>query len=136
MPMKLKNKIVGIWGYGRVGQSAARLCAQLGAHIFIYDTNKNSLKTCPYSVARSIDELLVKSDYMIPSPGIDISGYKKQYPQKWIAELDLFQSLFYKKIIAITGSVGKTSVTHMLTQTLQAAGWRVQAAGNIGTPML
>ncbi len=134
--MKLKNKTIGIWGYGRVGQSAAHLCAQLGATPIVYDANKNSLKTCSYPTFQSIDTLLEKSDFIIPSPGIDITPYKKQYAEKWIAELDLFQSLFHKKIIAITGSVGKTSVTHMLTQTLQAAGWRIQAAGNIGIPML
>jgi UDP-N-acetylmuramoylalanine--D-glutamate ligase len=134
--MKLQNKTIGIWGYGRVGKSAAQLCAKLGAAILIYDANKNTLNKCVYPCAQSIDELLEKCDYVIASPGINITPYKKQFSAKWLNELDLFQSLFHKKIIAITGSIGKTSVTHMLTQTLQAAGWHVQAAGNIGTPML
>lgn len=136
MPMKLKNKTVGIWGYGRVGQSAAHFCVQLGANPIVYDSDINSLKNCSYSMVLSIDALLEKSDFIIPSPGIDITPYKERYAQKWLSELDLFQSLFQKKIIAITGSIGKTSITHMLTQTLQAAGWHVKCAGNIGIPML
>ncbi len=134
--MKLKNKTIGIWGYGRVGTAAATLCTDLGAHVIVYDASPEVLKTCPYAGTQSIDQLFAHADYIIPSPGVDITQYKDTYSGIWLSELDLFQSLFHKKIIAITGSIGKTSVTHMLTQALKAAGWRVHAAGNIGTPML
>ncbi len=40
------------------------------------------------------------------------------------------------KIIAITGTVGKTSVTHLLSELLSAAGKKVVTGGNIGTGML
>ena len=134
--MKLANKTIGIWGFGLVGQSAARLCSQHGAQVIVFDANETALRECPHPIAYNHEALFNQCDFIIPSPGIAITPYKKMFAGKWLFELDLFQSLFKKKIGAITGSIGKTSVTHLLTQTLRAAGLKVMAAGNIGTPLL
>ncbi len=133
--MNIRQKTIGIWGYGRVGSSAGRLFSQLGATVLVYDFQSSVMDNCPFQVTQSIQDLFAQSEYLLPSPGIDIRAYKNEYEGTWLTELDLFQSLFRKKIIAITGSVGKTTVTHLLTHALKAAGWRVEAAGNIGTPM-
>ncbi len=132
----MRQKKIAIWGYGRVGRSAGRLFSKLGATVFVYDSNTSATRECPFQIAQSIQDLFAQSEYLLPSPGIDIWPYKNQYNGIWLTELDIFQSLFKKTIIAITGSVGKTTVTHLLTHTLKAASWQVEAAGNIGTPML
>ncbi len=134
--MKIKNEKIGIWGYGRVGKAAAQLLLKHDARIVVYDSNALALAQCSFKTTQSIEDFFAQTDIILPSPGIDINPYIATYPGKWISELDLFQSFFTKKTIAITGSVGKTSVTHLLTQALKDAGWRVQAGGNIGTPML
>ncbi len=133
--MNIRQKTIGIWGYGRVGMSAGRLFSQLGATVLVYDSQPSARDNCPFKAVPSIQELFAQSEYLLPSPGINIQAYKNQYDGIWLTELDVFQSLFRKNIIAITGSVGKTTVTHFLTNTLKAAGWRIEAVGNIGTPM-
>ncbi len=132
--MKIKNSVIGIWGYGLVGESAARFLASQGAKIVIFDTKK-ALKQAPFFSVRSLKQLF-EADYILSSPGVDTRSYRSTYAGKWLSELDLFQQFFFKKIIAITGSVGKTTITHQLTHLLKQAGWRVQAAGNIGLPCL
>ncbi len=133
--MKILNKIIGIWGYGIVGQAATQFLLSHGAQIIVYDNNSVSVPS-NVRVAVSLDQLFAESEAILPSPGIDIRNYKNQYQGEWIAELDLFQQFFHKPIIAIAGSVGKTTVTHLLAHMLKQAGWRVEAAGNIGVPAL
>ncbi len=134
--MKIQNKTIGIWGYGAVGKSVSEMLSGNGNSILVYDENAQVRHNCPYRVVDSLDILFTQSEHLIASPGVDTRPYRQAYKGAWICELDLFQQLFHKPIIAITGSVGKTSVTHMLTETLKQAGWRIESAGNIGTPML
>ena len=132
--MKIKDSVVGIWGYGLVGESAAHFLASQGAKIVIFD-DKKALKQGPFFSVPSLERLFI-ADYILPSPGVDTRPHRSTYPGQWLSELDLFQRFFSKKIIAITGSVGKTTITHQLTHLLKQAGWRVEAAGNIGVPCL
>jgi len=78
---------------------------------------------------------LERNDYIVPSCGIDIRPYA-QYKHKWLSELDLFASECTTPIIAITGSVGKTTVTHLLSHLLSAQGKKVFTGGNIGVGLL
>jgi UDP-N-acetylmuramoylalanine--D-glutamate ligase len=132
--MEFNNKIVGIWGFGRVGQSVANFCTQKGAKIIVW--NDSPLISCPYPQASSLDHLFTQCDTIVPSPGVDITPYLDRCPDKWLMELDIFQHYFTKKIVAITGTLGKTTVTTLLTQSLKDHGLRAIAAGNIGLPCL
>src|SRR5690606_28349772 len=82
-----------------------------------------------------LNTFLENNSYIIPSPGINVYPYAS-FAHKWLAELDLFNSEYKKPIIAITGTVGKTSVTHLLDQLLQKYTQRVLTGGNIGIGML
>src|SRR5260221_9400249 len=74
-------------------------------------------------------------DIIIPSPGINISQTcYATYVQKWIHELDFFYNTFHKPIIAITGSIGKTSTTHILGQIFKELAIPIVVGGNIGIP--
>ena len=125
--MDIKNTLIGIWGFGRVGQAAARFFTAHNISFLVWD----DALTIPHS-AKSLDELLNTCDAILPSPGIDINPYLDQ--ATWLNELDIFGHYFHKKIIAITGTVGKTTITTMITESLKNAGWRAIAAGNIGVP--
>lgn len=131
--MKLNNKVIGVWGFGRVGQSVARFCIQKGAQIIIW--NDNPIE-CAYPHASSLDQFLADCDHIVPSPGVDITPYFDRCPEKWLMELDIFQHYFIKKKVAITGTLGKTTVTTQLTESLKNCGLRAIAAGNIGLPCL
>ncbi len=51
-------------------------------------------------------------------------------------EMELFMNLCPAKIIAITGSDGKTTTTTLTAEILKKAGYTVWLGGNIGTPLL
>ncbi len=53
-----------------------------------------------------------------------------------VSEMDVFFSLCPCKIIAVTGSDGKTTTTTLISELLKAGGKRVWLGGNIGTPLL
>ncbi|MBR4864884.1 MAG: UDP-N-acetylmuramoyl-L-alanine--D-glutamate ligase [Oscillospiraceae bacterium] len=52
------------------------------------------------------------------------------------SEMELFFELCPCKIIAVTGSDGKTTSTTLISELLKAAGKKVWLGGNIGTPLL
>ena len=52
------------------------------------------------------------------------------------SEMEVFFELCPCKIIAITGSDGKTTTTTLISELLKAAGKTVWVGGNIGTPLL
>ena len=52
------------------------------------------------------------------------------------SEMEVFLSLCPCKVIAVTGSDGKTTTSTILAKLLEAAGYRVHLGGNIGNPLL
>lgn len=52
------------------------------------------------------------------------------------SEMEVFLSLCPCKVIAVTGSDGKTTTSTILSELLKAAGYRVHLGGNIGHPLL
>ena len=52
------------------------------------------------------------------------------------SEMDAFFRLCPCKILAVTGSDGKTTTTTLISEMLKAEGYRVWLGGNIGTPLL
>lgn len=136
------NKKIGIWGFGLVGASVLRFLDQFDlAHLEILhnkiiqlpQTRNTSFTTLQDSGA--IDAFFMNNDYVIVSPGIPLHNYQA-YQHKCISELDLFYAYNQIPTIAITGSLGKTSITHLLTNILQHQTINALAAGNIGYPML
>lgn len=80
------------------------------------------------------DEIIYKS------PGIrfDHPEILKAYSRGSVitSEMEAFLSLCPSKIIAVTGSDGKTTTTTLISEILKADGKRVFLGGNIGTPLL
>ncbi|MBE6948969.1 MAG: UDP-N-acetylmuramoyl-L-alanine--D-glutamate ligase [Ruminococcaceae bacterium] len=52
------------------------------------------------------------------------------------SEMEVFFELCPCRIIAVTGSDGKTTTTTIISKLLEAAGYNVHVGGNIGTPLL
>ncbi len=55
---------------------------------------------------------------------------------KLTSEMELFFALCPCRVIAVTGSDGKTTTTTIISELLKAAGYRVHLGGNIGHPLL
>lgn len=143
--MEIGKQTVGIWGFGIVGRSTARFLKQRGATIDIIDKRllvpeemacARELGT--WQQAESIDEIekfLARNDTIIVSPGIDTRPFS-HYAYKFVAELDLFHAFYKKPIVAITGSVGKTTITTLLSHILTSMDFGWWTGGNIGTCMM
>jgi UDP-N-acetylmuramoylalanine--D-glutamate ligase len=137
------HKKIGIWGLGIVGKSAIQFLASGDYQLSAYDkriltqSEKEFLNAHHVTLYApdQLESFLRKHELIVPSPGIDLFPYN-QYAHKWLSEFDIFQNHYAKPIIAITGSVGKTTVTHLLSQALQFAGKKVITGGNIGTGCL
>lgn len=121
---------VAVFGGGVSGRAAARLARSMGAEVEIYD-EKNGAVFSEMEVSRA--------QLVVTSP-----GFHRHHP--WIAlarkagciilgELD-FASLFWSgRIVAVTGSNGKTTVTEFLTKVLRASNFEAIASGNVGYPL-
>ncbi len=141
--MYKKNTKIGIWGFGRLGKAAVHYFIDQGYSIEVMDNQKLSLATLQNFTEKNIhfrdekkesEQFFLFNEFLLPSPGIDIRKYYATYRNKWISELDFFQTKFKKPIIAITGSVGKTTIAHMLSKILDYHGADRITGGNIGTP--
>lgn len=134
----LQNKNVLVLGYGTSGRSVANYLQKIGANVFIYDDN---LKNLPDQVngVENID-LVVKSPAILMMPNnahrIIIDAQKQQI--KIISSLDLFYQTICRennsKIIAVTGTNGKSTTVSMIYHAVKNAGYNASLGGNIGIP--
>ena len=133
----LKNKKFLIYGYGKSGSSAHNYLKK-NNKIFIYDDNKKSNKF--FTSLKKIK--LIKFDYIVLSPGIDINqcklkNYLKRNISKIITDLDIFYLNNQKNLkITITGTNGKSTTAKLLFEILRDQKKDVILAGNIGIPIL
>ena len=143
----MKEKI-GIWGFGTTGKAAVRYCSGtppeaeleiLDKRLFTELTEHEQQILTQYKSIyipqTELTHFLERNTFIIPSPGIDLHPYS-QYNHKWLTELGLFARAWHKPIIAVTGTVGKTSLVHLLSHVLAHYTIRVATGGNIGTSML
>lgn len=138
--MELNDKI-GIWGYQTVGKSVLNFLLKRNfTNIEIYDVrqlndeeaNYLNQHNINYNQTKNLKKFLKENNYIIASPGVNISPYYKEFGHKFIAEVDIFFSYWKKKVIAITGTVGKTSTLILLETILKNKNIKVISGGNSG----
>ncbi len=133
----------GVWGLGIVGKSVLRYLHTQGHELTVMDKRiptaeeelflkRLNVRFFPQTESSSFFSC---NDYIIPSPGIPFQE-AAGYSHKMIAELELFSAAWSKPLIAVTGTVGKTSVVHILSTLLKNNGIKVATGGNIGAGML
>lgn len=85
-------------------------------------------------------EKLYKFDVIFRTPGISPNTPQIREAVERGAELTSEMELFFSvcpcKIVAVTGSDGKTTTTTIIAELLKAAGYNVYVGGNIGKPLL
>jgi len=135
--MDLSGKCIGIWGYGIGGTALVDFLLNQSIITIIFDQHPLSgmeqklLQAQGVGIASTLDDFLAQVDYVVPSAGVDVRPYHS-CKHKLIAELDFFSRFFHKPIIAVTGTLGKTTVTTCLAQLLERSGRRVVVGGNMG----
>lgn len=136
-------------GAARSGLAAAVLAKKLGHNVFV--TESKTKEFYPESV-KSFGEFDIDSEFgentekafknvdtIITSPGVLPSTWiiseadKRGIPV--ISELEFASQHLKNKMIAITGTNGKTTTTTLTSYILNNGGKKAVTAGNIGTPL-
>ena len=150
--MNIAGKKVLVLGLGETGLSMARWLARHGAALRLADSRANpphaararvelpaaTVVTGPFN-----DALFADIDLIAISPGVPLAdahvakAVARGIPA--LGDIELFARSLpreHTKLIAITGSNGKTTVTSMAGAMCKRAGLRTVVAGNIGLPVL
>ena len=84
--------------------------------------------------------LLDQTELVVISPGIPSTAIPIRYAERAgadvIGEVELASRYLKGRIVAITGSNGKTTTTSLIGALLKNAGIPTQVGGNIGTPLI
>jgi UDP-N-acetylmuramoylalanine--D-glutamate ligase len=140
----LTPKIV-ILGSGESGVGAAILAHKQGMDVFVSDFGtinqayKNELTALeiPFEEGQHTEEKILSASTIIKSPGIadkvPIVQKIKEKNIPIISEIEFAYQFSKAKIIAITGTNGKTTTTSLTYHILEKAGLNVGLGGNIGT---
>jgi UDP-N-acetylmuramoylalanine--D-glutamate ligase len=160
--LNLKEQHIMILGLGDSGLSMARWCDFCGAHVWVVDNReapprlaelKESLPRVEFITSVFDSHLLERAPFkaVFKSPGLSpdqVRGLWESAKASGLVtggELTLFaQALedmertasYAPKVLAITGTNGKTTVTTLTGLLLERAGLKVEVAGNIGPAML
>lgn len=133
-----------IIGFGISGRSAASLCKMNGDNIFVYDdkgVDELTLDSATRNLYRFIDLCYLSShasmfDFAVVSPGVlpSTSIYKfiKEKRIPILSEIELGYRYCKGRIIAITGTNGKTSTSYICSQILNHLGISQCVCGNMG----
>jgi UDP-N-acetylmuramoylalanine--D-glutamate ligase len=140
----MKKRLV-ILGGGESGVGAALLAQQQGYDVFLSDGGnlKDNYRTelqqhqIPFEEGQHSVEKILSADEIVKSPGIgEKNEVVKQIRQKGISVISEIELAFrYKgdsKIVAITGSNGKTTTTALIYHICKNAGLDAALVGNIG----
>lgn len=139
----MKERLV-ILGGGESGVGAALLGKKEGFDVFLSDRGVLQEKYRKELLERAIDfeegkhsvEQILTADLVIKSPGIPKKAALIQMLQEKnipiISEIEFASRFTPAKIIAITGSNGKTTTASLVYQVLLDAGHNVALGGNIG----
>ncbi len=129
-------------GLGKSGLSAARHCARAGASVLAADERPAEalagLAELPNDVELQLGEPLPDAsgfDLVVPSPGVPPERYRAA-ARRVIGDIELASQALRVPLVAVTGTNGKSTTVCLLEAMLRAAGWRAQAAGNLGIPAL
>lgn len=147
--MELKDKKVLVAGSGKSGIGATDLLKKVGAKVTIYDGNENLDKETILNQLENKENVKVvlgelpkaiidTTDLMILSPGIAIdapfvNAVREAGVPIW-GEVELAYVTGKGKVVAITGTNGKTTTTALVGEILGAYYQDVNVVGNIGIP--
>ncbi len=144
---RINGRKIGVVGMARSGVAAALLAYDYGGQPFVSDSNEAKILATqierldavhiPYETGGHTDRLL-GCDYLIVSPGvplnIDILSRAKQQGIPIFSEVEFAFWTCRGKVVAITGSNGKTTTTTLLGEIFSTAGLNAYVGGNIGLP--
>ena len=148
--IELANKRVLVVGLARTGVATALFCTARGARVTATEL-RDAAETrgaverlrgagCVVELGPHAQETFLEQDLIVPSPGVPatlpglVAARAARIPV-W-SEIELAWRFLEGRLIGITGSNGKTTVTSLVGHILANAGMSPVVAGNIGTPLI
>ena len=148
--MELKNKRVLVVGLGRSGAASAIFLQERGAKVTVSDSKSEAQlqNDVPALLDRGIsieagrhgERTFRDQDLIVVSPGVPSDQPQLQQARALgipvIGEVELAFRHLQGKVLAITGSNGKTTTTSLVGEILEKSGKQTLVGGNIGTPVI
>jgi UDP-N-acetylmuramoylalanine--D-glutamate ligase len=148
--MELKNKRVLVVGLGRSGVASAFFLQEHGAKVIVSDSKSEAQlqSEVPALLDRGIsietgrhgERTFRDQDLIVVSPGVPSDQPQLQHARSLgipvIGEVELAFRFLQGKVLAITGSNGKTTTTTLVGEILAKSGKKTLVGGNIGTPVI
>ena len=132
----LAGKRVGIWGYGVEGRASVRRLGDLPSSIVVVDDTPEDGVIATQNGGL---EALSTCDVVLKSPGIprhqpDVVALEAKGVMVTSALNLWLASARRERVIAVTGTKGKSTTTSLITFFLNVVGEHATSAGNIGLP--
>jgi UDP-N-acetylmuramoylalanine--D-glutamate ligase len=146
MSFSVEGTRVTVAGAARSGLAAAELLARRGARVTLSDSRADlpdADRLRRLGVALELGghtlDTFTSADLVVLSPGVppelDVVQAARDRGIPVIAEIELASRWLQGRVIAITGTKGKSTTTALTGRMLEAAGFKVTVGGNIGSPL-
>lgn len=145
--MELNNQNILVLGAGKSGISVTNFILSQNGKVTLFDQNETLLKTDPHILKFALKDVKTESnplnldlncfDLLIASPGFPLDQpFLKSTNKPILGEVELASRYLKQRVIGITGTNGKTTVTLLVEHVLNESGLKAKALGNIGTPLI
>ncbi|MCF0121393.1 MAG: UDP-N-acetylmuramoyl-L-alanine--D-glutamate ligase, partial [Oscillospiraceae bacterium] len=145
---ELKSKKVAVIGVGISNRPLIRLLAESGVDVTAYDKRTSDKLGDVYNEFTALGVKFVLGDDYLDSLTGDVifrtPGLHPDTPALVSArergavitsEMEAFFEICPCRMVAVTGSDGKTTTTSVIAELLRSAGFTVHVGGNIGNPL-
>jgi UDP-N-acetylmuramoylalanine--D-glutamate ligase len=148
--MELNGKRILVVGLGKSGVASAIFLRKHGAQVTVSDVR--SVEALAEELPALLDAGVMveagghglltfrRQDLIVVSPGVPFNTPElvqaRNFGTPAIGELELASRFLRGKILAITGSNGKTTTTALCGEIFRASGQPAQVGGNIGVPVI
>jgi UDP-N-acetylmuramoylalanine--D-glutamate ligase len=146
MKFSVEGKRVTVAGAARSGLAAAELLARRGALVTVSDIrsemSERAMSDVPgvaFELGGHKEQTFVDADLVVLSPGVPpelpVLAAARRRGVPVIGEVELASRWLLGRMIAITGTKGKSTTTVLTGRMLETAGFKVTVGGNIGSPL-
>lgn len=147
----IKGKKTAVVGAGVSNMPLIRMLKESGADVCVYDKRDSKkmgetyTELCDIGIEMVLgegylDNINEETEILFKTPGVryDEPGLLKAAERgtEITSEMELFFETCPSKIIAVTGSDGKTTTTSLIYDMLTRAGYTCHLGGNIGRPLV
>lgn len=143
-----QGKRIGVFGLARSGLAACRSLEEGRAVVLPWDDSEGQRSSSPIPPVDLYQENFEDLTSLVVTPGVPLT-FPKPHPLvkkahqagvPVLGDMELFAlaraSLPKHKLVAVTGTNGKSTTTALLAHTLNENGLEALGAGNIGIPVL